>query len=292
MTTGRPVGETIRLEQGREKLIVMPFVPAEGCEFDGRGLGLHFLAGNLICLHRGLLECWFGWRVKKIFPHAQGLLDYCLGKGRQMDIRALGEREKVRFWLEGEYAGEQEGGTLDLVLHDTRDGLRFDSRLPYSHGDGLAGFRRVFFDWLEETGLGCDGRELGGWPENISAGGLESLGQAIRALYIGYVSEGEGTPPMDLGDFRAAVAESPSSYLTQDLLGWGLYKNGDMAGAVNAFEAALALNPDGMGAHAGRMWIALASEDRRTALHHALEKGRCRGEDPEKARTFVAKKLG
>lgn len=280
----------IRMVPGKEKLIVMPFCPGPKQEADGRGLGLHFLAGNLICLHRELLECWFGWRVKKIFPGKEALLSYCSGSGPGEDMRALGEKEKVRFWLDGTYTGTQDGGRLSLSLWDTGEDQCFKTELDYAFSDRFAGFCAGFFDWLDRTGLGFSGRDIGAWPEAISARGLDALGRALKTLYLSYVAE--DTPEIDLTPFREAVTQSPGSYLTQDLLGWGLYKNGLTDDAVKAFDAALATNPDGMGAHAGKMWIALAGEDRERALHHALEKGRCRGEDPEKARAFVAKKLG
>jgi hypothetical protein len=39
------------------------------------------------------------------------------------------------------------------------------------------------------------------------------------------------------------------------------------------------------------MWCALGGNDREDALYYALLKANCRGEDLEKARHFVAKKL-
>lgn len=280
----------ITVEPGVEKLIVMPFRPGPGQAQDGKGLGLHFLAGNLICLHRDLLECWFGWRVKTIFPEKEALLSYCRGESPDQKIPALGRQEKVRFWLEGDYTGDRAGGRLGLKLWDTLEDQAPETELAWSHEDRFAGFYTAFFDWLDQTGLGSVGLRAGAWPESISARGLFALGSALETLYTGYV--GGGKADTDLTFFKAAVSESPDSYLAQDLLGWGLYKTNDLTGAIEAFNAALAINPDGVGAHAGRMWIALAQADRDTALYHALEKGRCRGQAPEKARAFVARKLG
>jgi len=280
----------IIFEPGREKLIVMPFQPQPGQALSGIGLGLHFLAGNLICLHKPLLECWFGWRVQKIFPEASLLDGYCKGSGSPRDIQALGEQEKVRFWLEGRYTSHEKGGELDLTLYDTGSEDSVTRTIPFSFSDHLLGFRSDFFDWLENSGLGFKNREYGSWAEKTDSKGLDYLGQALGALYNTYVTEGDD--PIDLGFFHKAVEACPNSYLAQDLLGWGLYKNQDTEGARKAFLSAVDLNPNGMGAYAGLMWLALADENRDKALTYALEKGRCRGDEPEKASAFVKKKLG
>jgi len=47
--------------------MVFPLQPEKGRVFSGVGLGVHFLLGNVMALHTGLKELWFGWRVKKIF---------------------------------------------------------------------------------------------------------------------------------------------------------------------------------------------------------------------------------
>ncbi len=288
-------GNTIRAGAGRDKLIVMPFQPAEGQvrdeDQDGIGLGVHFLLGNLFCLHKRFLECWFGWRVKNIFPDAKGLAEYCRGNSPYEDIQGLGNREKVRFWLEGTYGlgSGQDGVTIDVVLHDTRDGVSVRETFTLAFDDRLMGFRERFFDWLDHCDLGFDGRDTGIWPEQISLQGLDYLGRALEALYLSYVDA--GVQSIDMEYFDRAVESCPESYLVQDLVGWGLYKNEDYNRAGTAFLKARELNPDGMGALAGLMWLAVLDKDQAKALQYALEKGRCRGEDPEKARNFVDKKF-
>jgi hypothetical protein len=81
----------------KSRLIVMPFVPESGQAFDGTGLGIHFLLGNLFGVHSGLTECWFGWRVKKIFQDGDAFSDYCRGRCSGPDIQALGRQEQVRY---------------------------------------------------------------------------------------------------------------------------------------------------------------------------------------------------
>jgi hypothetical protein len=61
------------------RLIVMPFQPAPGQKYDGCGLALHFLLGNVIVLHSDLKELWFGWRVKKLFQGEAAFKAYCRG---------------------------------------------------------------------------------------------------------------------------------------------------------------------------------------------------------------------
>ena len=54
-----------------DQCIVLPLRTESHDSFDGTGLALHFLLGNVLVLHTGLKEMWFGWRVKKIFAQQQ-----------------------------------------------------------------------------------------------------------------------------------------------------------------------------------------------------------------------------
>ncbi|WDP87295.1 MAG: tetratricopeptide repeat protein [Desulfobacter sp.] len=281
--------EKINLGQERPKLIVMPFQPVSGQDMNGVGLGVHFLLGNLFCLHQGLLECWFGWRVKKIFPGSKDLTDYCHGNGPFKDIRELGKRQKVRFWMEGTYLCSKHTVFIEVRLHDTRDNICLGSEFSLAFDDGFSEFRHALFDWLDHCGVGFKGRRIALWPEHISVAGLDSLGSALNALYLNYV--GDQDRPIDLTFFDKARALCPESYLVQDLAGWGLYKNGCHDQAEEAFLNALALNPDGLGALSGMMWCAVEGKDRAKALEFACKKGKCRGDDPEKAKQFVDKKF-
>ncbi|MCG8615004.1 MAG: hypothetical protein MI802_02200 [Desulfobacterales bacterium] len=276
---------------GRDKIIVMPFLHEKGqSEPDGLGLGIHFFLGNLFCLHPGFLECWFGWRVKNIFPDSSALKTYCRGSDPYPDIQELGVREKVRFWMEGFYADVTDGNIhIRTILHDTRDQVSVENTFTLTFSDGLKGFRRSFFDWLDEAGPGYGGREKGLWDEPMSPEGMDFLGRGLFCLYLSYV-----TPDMtviDLDDFHRATEVSPDSYLIQNLLGWGRYKNEDFTGAESAFLKARELNPYGMGTLSGLMWLAVNAKDRERALQFALEKGECRGDHPDKAHAFVAKKF-
>ena len=278
---------------GRPKMIVMPFQPAVGQLFDGVGLGIHFFLGNLLGVHGGLTECWFGWRVKKIFPKPGLFKDYCRNHKGFFDIQELGEQQKVRYWLEGCYRQAGEILFLSLVLHDTQEGRgasKIDLQVTLT--DGLLGARIAFFQWIEGCGLAFIGIENAMWPERISCQGLDFLGRGLETLYLTYI-QGEGTDPnlIDLTWFDRAVGVCIDSYLIQDLKGWALYKNGEYLLAEKAFAIALDLNPDGLGALSGMMWCALVAKDRERALSYSLAKAACRGADLEKARAFVDKKL-
>ncbi len=279
----------IDFETGKDKLIVMPLQPGPGQGTDGTGLGIHFFLGNLVCLHPGLLECWFGWRVKKIFPDPGLLTAYCRGQNSAVDIQELGAGQKVRFWIEGRYCCAGETMSIEAVLHDTRDHLAFGAGFTLEPEGGALGFGRAFFDWIRDCGISIDGHPGALWPEKISPEGMDHLGKALGVLYLNYV-DGSGAA-VDLTHFETAASACPDSYLCQDLLGWGLYKNGLNERAAEAFVIAAGLNPNGLGALAGLMWCALAERDREKTLHYALEKGRCRGENPKKARDFVASKF-
>ncbi|MBU0971770.1 MAG: hypothetical protein KKC20_14035 [Proteobacteria bacterium] len=275
------------------KLIVMPFQPFAGQAFDGIGLGLHFFWGNLFGVHGRLTECWFGWRVKKIFPEAHLLKSYCRGNGPVSDIQALGRQEQVRFWLEGQYRQKEGEIQLSMVLHDTREGMP-GSQIHLSMGinDKFLGVRGAFFDWIASCGLAFDDSEKANWPEPIGVRGLDFLGRALETLYLSYIQKGETqADKIDLTWFYRASEASKDSYLAQDLLGWGLYKNGDFRKAETAFASALEHNRAGIGALAGMMWCALCANNREKAVHYALAKAGCRGGSLEKARAFVDKKF-
>jgi len=279
---------------GRPKMIVMPFQPAVGQLFDGTGLGTHFFLGNLLGVHGGLGECWFGWRVKKIFPEIGFFKDYCRNHKPFSDIQKLGRQQKVRYWLEGSYRQTGETLFLSLVLHDTQVGTGASKMdLQVTLNDGLLGARTAFFAWLEVCGIAFIGIEKAMWPERISCQGLDCLGRGLEALYLTYIQgEGADSNLIDLTWFDRAVDVSKDSYLVQDLKGWALYKNGEFSLAKKAFASALDLNPDGLGALSGMMWCALVAKDRERSLSYSLAKAACRGEDLEKARAFVDKKLG
>ncbi len=223
---------------------------------------------------------------------------YCRGNTPFPDIRGLGCREKVRFWLEGIYQQKDGKIFLDLVLHDTKEGMSASKIcLALGLNGGLLAGRTEFFDWLETCNIPFVGIEKVMWPEQITEKGLDFLGRSLETLYLNYIqgpdSKGSSadTNLIDLSWFDRSVEASTASYLAQDLRGWGLYKNGESALAKKAFTSALELNPEGIGALSGMMWCALGVNDRAGALHYAQLKAGCRGEDLEKARTFVDKKF-
>ncbi|MBU3953133.1 MAG: hypothetical protein KJ658_13430, partial [Proteobacteria bacterium] len=202
-------------------------------------------------------------------------------------------QEQVRFWLEGQYRQKGEEILLSMVLHDTREGMP-GSQIQLSMGvnDKLLGVRAVFFDWLASCRLAFVDSENANWPEQISVKGLDYLGRALETLYLSYIQKGgTETDKIDLTWFYRASETSKDSYLTQDLLGWGLYKNGEFTKAETAFTSALEHNPAGIGALSGMMWCALCANNREKAVHYALAKAGCRGGDLEKARAFVDKRF-
>lgn len=273
------------------RLIVMPFVPDPGEIFTGTGLSIHFLLGNLFAVHPGLTECWFGWRVKKIFPDGPGFSDFCRGNAPLPDIASLGVQEKVRYWLTGSVSGGPGILQVSMALHDIHgNGRRIT--LPLSLDDGMLDFRHRFLEWIAGAGLAFPGTDAVLWPEWITAPGLDSLGRGLEVLYLNYITQaGTGADPIDLAWFDQAVVTSPRSYLAQDLKGWGLYKNQAILPAQAAFETALALNETGVGALSGLLWCAVQEKNRNKALGYALAKARVTGNDPAKARAWVEKKI-
>ncbi|MCP4722348.1 MAG: tetratricopeptide repeat protein, partial [Desulfobacteraceae bacterium] len=227
------------------------------------------------------------------FPEPGMLKDYCRTNKPFSDIRELGNRENVRFWLQGQYQQKGEDFFLSLVLHDTKEGMsEFKICFSMALNDGLLECRAKFFEWLETCGHPFVGIENASWPEYITGRGLDFLGRALETTYINYIQgDGPGTNLIDLSWFDRAVDESEDSYLAHDLRGWGLYKNGEYKMAEKAFASALNLNPDGLGALSGMMWCALCAKNREKTLEYALAKATCRNQDHKKARIFVDKKF-
>lgn len=288
---GQATGQSAGQLEVQPKLIVMPLQPVRGQEKNGLGLGIHFFLGNLICLYQGLLECWFGWRVKKIFPEPETFMDYCQGLGSPLDFQDLAGQERVRFWIEGKYLHTREKIHVFLVLHEKgRSERRVELSMAFQ--DGLVDFRTRFFDWLRTCGLPFQGVEKALWPEQINIRGLDCLGRALEVTYLAYIQGvGPDSDPMDLAWFVRATEDAPDSYLAHDLLGWGLSKNREYQDAKAAFASALALNPQGLGALSGMMWCGIYTHDQEMGLCYALAKAGVRGEDLEKARAFVEKKF-
>jgi len=96
----KPMGQSIeKKDASKPRLIILPLQPKEGQDYDGIGLGVHFLLGNVVAPHTGLKEFWFGWRVKKIFLEKERLRVYCRGEGPRLDIAKLGKEQDIRYWL-------------------------------------------------------------------------------------------------------------------------------------------------------------------------------------------------
>lgn len=275
----------------KPRIIVMPFVPDPGRPFNGAGLGIHFLLGNLFGVHTGLTECWFGWRVKKIFQNETSFTAYCRGIPPLPDIQALGNQENVRYWLTGNYLEEDGIYQIFMTLYDIQ-GPVYDITLPLSPADGMMAFRYRFHEWLAVADLAFPRTDTVFWPERITLEGLDCLGRGLETLYLNYLSRtGSAGDLIDLTWFDRAVEVSPRSYLAHDLLGWALYKNQAIVRAESCFETALTFNDKGVGALSGLLWCAVAQKDRDKARMYALAKARATNGDPKTASEWVSKKI-
>lgn len=262
--------------KGRPKCIVMPFQERPG---SGVGLALHFLIGNVIAVHTGFAECWFGWRVGKIFATPEALHQYACLQGASLDRGQISTEQKVRCWVYGKMGD----GIVSMTLFDDqREGER-RSTIAFSPDDGLIGFRNRFIDWLGECGfpMANERREMALWPENASMKGLERVGQALEGFYVYSSYGGEGG--IDAAPFEAAVGLAPESFMANNLLGWAHYRNQAVGPAKTSFLKALALNPDAVGPMAGMMWCAVLEKNEAEAVHWAIEKAAKREEDVDAA---------
>ncbi|HSH70911.1 MAG TPA: hypothetical protein VK997_13390 [Deferrisomatales bacterium] len=275
----------------RRRVVVLPLQPAAGEPFDGTGLALHFLLGNVLALHTGLEEFWFGWRAQKIFPTPQGLRDYCRNAAPPLDVTRVARRQDVRYWLAGR-VGQGGAPVLRLQLSDADGTPEWRDRIfAVTTEDGLVALRRQFLGWLAACGLplpqGQEEKTL--WPEESSTEGLMGLGKALETFYCnGYAADPRG---IDTDPFERAVAVAPGSYLALDLLGWARYRRLDLPAAREAFTAALEKNPHGVGVLNGLLRCAVQTGDEAGAYRWAEAIATLRGGDGDAQKAAAAQLL-
>ena len=270
------------VQSSTDQCIVLPFRAENRHPFDGTGLALHFLVGNVLALHTGLKEMWFGWRVKKIFPEKAALQQYCRDAAAKLDLLQVSQSQKVRLWLYGNFSDPS------VSLHFF-DGQEPDVRhapvdLPVSIDDGLIGFRTQLLKWLESMGRPMPKAQVQAvlWPETIGHEGMDAVGRALEGFYI-YSAYGDDGP-LDASPFEKAVAEAPESFMAQDLHGWALYRNKDYTAAKRAFLTALRINPAGTGAMSGLMWCGVYGKDLEEAMFWSGRKADICRQDVQAAR--------
>ena len=242
-----------------DQCIVLPFRAESPQPFNGTGLALHFLVGNVLALHTGLKEMWFGWRVKKIFPEKAPFQRYCRDAASKLDLVQTSRSQQVRLWLYGSFSDQ----SVSLRFFDGQapDARHAPVDLTISIDDGLIGFRTQLLKWLESMGRPMPKEQVQAtlWLETISREGLDAVGQALEGFYIYSAYGGDG--PLDVSPFKLAVTMAPESFMAQDLYGWALYRNQDYKAARGAFLTSLRINPAGAGAMSGLMWCGVYGKD-------------------------------
>ncbi len=265
-----------------DQCIVLPFRAENGHPFDGTGLALHFLVGNLLALHTGLKEMWFGWRVKKIFPEQAAFQRYCRDAADKLDLLQVSQSQQVRLWIYGNYSDPSVG--LHFFDGQAPDVRHTPVELPISIEDGLIGFRAQLLKWLESMGRPMPKAQVQEalWPETLGRAGLDAVGRALEGFYIYSAYGGDG--PLDAAPFKKAIAEAPESFMAQDLYGWALYRNKDYTAAKRAFLTALRINPAGTGAMSGLMWCGVYGKDLEEAMFWSGRKADICRQDVQAAR--------
>ena len=289
----RPMGHSIaKKEESKPRLIVLPLQSKRGKAYDGIGLGVHFLLGNVVALHTGLKEFWFGWRVKKIFLEKERLRAYCRGEGSQLDIPKLGKEQDIRYWLWGSVQQQEGKVQVDLALKDTKgDRTEWKTTLILDPSDHLIGFRKGFLAWLKACGLPFKNTQVTKalWPENTTLKSLDLLGRDLKTYYLH--SSWDDKDLLDPELFDSSVSAAPFSYLAHDLKGWTLYKNKDYNSAEESFRSAININPNGLGAISGLMWCAVYTNDKQKACKWAMTKADIRGESRKAAIVKVERRM-
>ncbi len=242
-----------------DQCIVLPLRPEIKSRFDGTGLALHFLLGNVLAMHPDLKEMWFGWRVGRIFPRQQALEDYCRDAAARLDMPRTAREQQVRFWI----AGTCTDRLARLTLFDAESTNADDPSVELSTAgdDRLIGFRSGFIDWLAVLGrpMPAEQAQAALWPETIDRAGLDAVGRVLERFYVASTF-GDGRP-LEITPFKQAVDASPQSFMAHDLHGWALYRNRDYSAAKFAFLRSLNINPSGAGAMSGLMWCGVYTQD-------------------------------
>jgi tetratricopeptide (TPR) repeat protein len=249
------------------------------------GMALHFLFGNLIVLHPGFQEFWFGWRVARIFPAKEDLSAYRRAGAPAPEPISTGRREQIRFWISGTVSPPSPSPLLNLSLTDAEAEQHHRAPQMVVDTDGhLVGLRRRFTAWLADCGhpFPPDQQEKTLWPEEATAAGLDAVGRALEVFYL--QSAYGGKAPVATEPFERAVAAAPGAFMSHDLLGWALYRNERFEKAREAFEKSIRINPHGAGAMAGLIWCAVMTGNSEDALSWAARKAESCAGDIEAAR--------
>ena len=278
----------------KHRFIVMPFQPDSEQVYNGIGLGLHFLIGNVMAVQTLLKEFWFGWRVNKLFKNQVEIVEFCQGKKGLDNIEQLAKEQEIKYWLNGTYVQDDNRIILSLVLSIFNGNIKEHSKkFIIDLSDNLIEFRNEFIEWLGEFSLSFEDiqRKKIMWPEQLSFEGLDFLGRSIESTYMNYVDNSRPDNPIELKFFEKVVLAAPDSYLAWDMKGWGLYKNKSYKEAEKAFLKAVSFSKDGLGALSGLMWCYIFANNKDLATKYAVAKADVRNASHKKARSFVANKI-
>lgn len=264
-----------------DRCIVLPFQTQSWKETRDCGLALHFLLGNVLVLHPGLQEFWFGWRAARIFPDFNALLNYCRDSGQGLNLQKASSEQNIRFWISG--LGRQ--NQINMHLYDAQaQELTMSQDIAFSCQDDLTGFRSGFLDWFGKAARPFPARQQPAalWPEKINMQGLQAVGSALLEFYK-FSFPGD-QHQIRLQPFEQAVLAAPDSFMAHNLLGWALFRNQEVKKAAACFQQALSIHPLGAGAMAGLMWCALKTGDQETSVYWAGHKAESCTQDVEAAK--------
>ncbi|MBC8463755.1 MAG: hypothetical protein H8D61_02135 [Deltaproteobacteria bacterium] len=271
------------------RCIVLPLLPAQGQPFSGIGIAVHFLLGNVIALHSGFREFWFGWRVGKIFSDENALKSFCRDLGPPFDPVKLGREQEIRLWLKGRVRKPGRIPEFELTLVDIESEREDQSIvLKLDFESKLIAFRKGFIRWLGKCGFPFPENQMEKvlWPEGASTAGLDCLGRAQEAFYI-YSAWGKSV--LDLELFETAVRAMPESYMAHNLKAWAHYRYNDYRSARKSFQRAMEINPHGVGAMGGLIWCAVYTGDSETAYSWTDVKSELLGQNKAAAKEKTAR---
>jgi CHAT domain-containing protein/tetratricopeptide (TPR) repeat protein len=263
----------------KNSVLVLPLLPDQTIPPDKNrvGFAVKNLLENTLVLHDKLVENWFLWHLRNIFPKEEDLALWLKSQGPVPDAA---KKIKLRYFLSGSISlqGEQLIARLNLTDNTNNSGLNRDILLDFPD---LKQFRTEILDLLGKAGIGKPAqaqmtRML--WQEKLSHQAFASFGAGIYHDLVTTTYHNE-KPQYDPQSLESGLRDSPASYLLLNSLGWVVYRQKKYAEAKAIFERALAANPDGLDSADGMIQCETLTENEVQAERWVIRKAEIQGQE-------------
>ena len=251
----------------RQAVLVLPLQIAGELPASEQNLGLAVQAvlDRMLDSYTDLELTYATSNYKTLFADRAGF-EAWLRKKRPTVLSA--ERLGIRFKLSGRVVAHKRSSlvaALTLVDHQSGRVQRTKAAIDLPRLDA---FRNQVIDFLAGAGITVprEHRHRLLWSEDLSRAALTLLGdgrfQAQMATVYSDQDVGFGVDSL-----KDCAELAPESFLANNHLGWALYHAAQYSEASHAFERALLIDPSGVSAIDGLLWLAAQTqEDRQSSL--------------------------